>query len=141
MRIVGLVLILALNAVAMGDLTVFIDIPSLIIVLGFPIGALIFARAGIPSMFGAAFDADASRVQLEAAARGWAQARTYAVVSGLIGTVIGFVIILKNLDDLSAVGPGAALGILTVLYGLILGYGICLPMQARLEDRAREAAA
>ena len=138
MRIVGLVILFALLALAMGDLTSFIDIPSLILVPGFTIGALIFARAGIPNMFSAAFAAEATSDQLQAAARGWGQARTYFVASGFIGTMIGFVIILKNLDDIGAIGPGLALAIITVFYGLVLGYGICLPMQSRLEDRARE---
>ena len=138
MRIIGLVILLALLAVAMGDLTMFIDIPSALIVLGFTIGALIFARAGIPNMFGAAFDAGATAEQLQAAARGWTQARTYSVASGIIGTMVGFVIVLKNLDDIGAIGPGLAIAIITVFYGLVLGYGICLPMQSRLEDRARE---
>jgi len=138
MRIVGLVILLALLALAMGDLTLFVDIPSLIFVPGFTIGALIFARAGIPNMFGAAFAAEATCDQLKAAARGWGQARTYSVASGFIGTLMGFVIIGQNFDDIGALGPGLALGIMTVFYGLVLGYGICLPMQSRLEDRARE---
>lgn len=139
MRIIGLVILLALLAVAMGDLTVFIDIPSALITLGFTIGALIFARAGIPNMFGAAFAAEATGEQLQAAARGWDQARRYAVASGYIGALIGAVIMLKNPDDIGAIGPGAAITILTILYGLVLGYGICLPMQSRLEDRTRES--
>ena len=137
MRIIGLVLLLALLALAMGDLTVFIDIPSLLIDLGFTIGALIFARAGIFTMFSAAFAASATGEQLQAAARGWDQARRYALAAGFVGTLIGGVIMLKNIDEPSAIGPGLAIAILTMLYGLVLGYGVCLPMQSRLEDRAR----
>jgi hypothetical protein len=140
MRIIGLVLLITITLIAMGDPRLFVDIPSFILVLGFPIAALLFAGAGIGNMFGASFSADATREQLERAARDWGQACTYAVVSGVIGTFIGGIIILANLDDIGAIGPGAALGILTILHGLILGYGVCLPMQKRLEDRAREAA-
>ena len=140
MRIIGLVLLIAIVIIAMGDPSLFVDIPSFIIVLGFPIGALIFAGASIPNMFSASFSAEATREQLERAARDWGQACTYAVASGVIGTFIGGIILLANLDDIGAIGPGAALGILTILHGLILGYGVCTPMQKRLEDRAREAA-
>jgi len=100
MRIIGLIITLGLIAVGMGDLTAFIDIASALIVFGLTIGGLIFAKAGIPNMFSASFAADASRENLQAAARGWAQAKSYANASGVIGTMIGWVIMLKNLDDL-----------------------------------------
>lgn len=139
MRIIGLVILIVFLAIAMGDLTPFFDIPSVLIIFGFTIGALIFSGTGIPNMFSASFSADARRENLKAAARGWGQAKKYAVASGVIGTMIGWVIMLKNLDDMAAVGPGMAIAILTILYGLVLGYGICLPMQMRLEDRAAQA--
>ena len=139
MRVIGLVLLLAFLAIAAGDLLPFFDIPSVLIIFGFTIGALIFAGVGIPNMFSASFSADATRENLQTAARGWAQAKSYAVASGIIGTMMGWIIMLKNLDDMAAVGPGMAISILTILYGLVLGYGICLPMQMRLEDRAAQA--
>jgi flagellar motor component MotA len=139
MRVIGLIITLTLIAVGMGDLTAFIDIPSALIVFGLTIGGLIFAKAGIPNMFSASFAADATRENLQAAARGWAQAKSYANASGVIGTMIGWVIMLKNLDDIGAIGPGMAIAILTILYGLVVAYGICLPMQMRLEDRAAQA--
>jgi flagellar motor component MotA len=139
MRIIGLLIVVVLMGLAMGnEVSIFIDIPSALIVLGFTLGALIFARAGIPNMFAASFSAEATKEQLQAAARGWAQARTYLVASGFIGVLIGGVIMLKNMDDPAAIGPGAAIAIITIFYGLLLAYGLCLPMQARLEDRARE---
>jgi flagellar motor component MotA len=139
MRIIGLVITLAMLALAMGDLAVFIDTASALIVFGITIGGLIFAKAGILNMFSASFAADASRENLQAAARGWAQAKIYANASGVIGTMTGFVIMLQNIDDMAAIGSGLAIAILTILYGLILAYGICLPMQMRLEDRAAQA--
>ena len=143
MRIIGLAIALGLIIVAAGDVSAFVDIPSALIVVGLPLGCLIFSRAGIANMFGASFAADATREGLESAAGGWAQAKTYFIGAGFIGTLIGFAIMGKNIDvksvdDISGIGPGFALAVLTMLYGLIAAYGICLPMQKRLEDRARE---
>ena len=55
---------------------------------------------------------------------------------GAIGTIIGLVIMLKNMDDPAAIGPGMAIAILTILYGFILAFAIALPVRSRLEDRA-----
>ena len=35
--------------------------------------------------------------------------------------------------------PGLAISVLTIFYGLVLAYGLCLPMQMRLEDRTAQA--
>ena len=138
MRIIGLVITLALILLAMGDVTTFIDIPSALFVIGLTVGGLIFSGAGIPNMFSASFSVDATNEELLAAARAWAQARSYLLASGFLDTLIGAVIMLKNMDDPAAIGPEVALALLTVLYGLVLCYGVCLPQQSRLEDRARD---
>lgn len=53
-----------------------------------------------------------------------------------MGTVVGAVIIGENFDDISTLGPGIAICILTLLYGLVVGYGFCLPCQYYVESRA-----
>ena len=135
MRIIGLIITFVLIVVAMGDVSAFIDVPSLLIVVGGTLGMLIFGRSGIPNMISAAFSGDATNEELTAAAKGWRMARSYTLVSGVIGTFIGGVIMLKNMDDPAALGPGTALAILTILYSLLLSYGVYLPLQSRLEDR------
>ena len=44
-----------------------------------------------------------------------------AIASGLLGTVIGLVQMLQNLDDPSTIGPAMAVALLTLLYGVLLG--------------------
>ncbi len=39
---------------------------------------------------------------------------------GMIGTLIGLVIMLKNMDDPAAIGPGMAIALLTTMYGAIV---------------------
>ncbi|GHS89280.1 motility protein A [Campylobacterota bacterium] len=47
---------------------------------------------------------------------------------GMIGTLIGLVAMLLNMDDPSAIGPAMAVAIITTLYGAIVGNAIAAPM-------------
>ena len=38
----------------------------------------------------------------------------------------------------SSLLPGLAIAVLAILYGVIVGLGICLPLAVRLENRAGE---
>lgn len=51
---------------------------------------------------------------------------------GMIGTLIGLVIMLKNMDDPSAIGPGMAVAILTTLYGALIAQVFCVPVISKL---------
>lgn len=57
---------------------------------------------------------------------------------GMIGTLIGLVIMLQNLEDRSAVGPGLALALITTLYGAIMCYLIFMPFSIKLDLRTAE---
>jgi len=63
----------------------------------------------------------------------YSRMKTYAQATGWIGVLIGLVIMLRNMDDPAAIGPGMAIGLLTALYGTIIAYLICLPIQTKLE--------
>lgn len=52
---------------------------------------------------------------------------------GMIGTLIGLVIMLKNMDDPSQIGPGMAVAILTTLYGALIAQIFCVPIVAKLQ--------
>jgi len=53
---------------------------------------------------------------------------------GLIGTLIGLALLLRNLDDptIAAVGPGLGVAVLTTLYGALLSNVVVLPIAAKL---------
>lgn len=57
---------------------------------------------------------------------------------GMIGTLIGLVALLKNLDDPSAIGPSMAVAILTTLYGSLLANFVCNPIAKKLEIKSAE---
>lgn len=52
---------------------------------------------------------------------------------GLIGTLIGLVIMLKNMDDPAAIGPGMAIALLTTMYGAICANIIFKPLANKLK--------
>ena len=56
---------------------------------------------------------------------------------GMIGTLIGLVQMLQNLDDPSSIGPAMAVALLTTLYGALIANVVCSPLATKLEDRTR----
>ena len=61
-----------------------------------------------------------------------------APAMGMIGTLIGLVAMLANMDDPKAIGPAMAVALLTTLYGAFLANVICLPIVAKLKLRMEE---
>ena len=51
---------------------------------------------------------------------------------GMVGTLIGLVAMLANLDDPKSVGPGMAVALLTTLYGALIAQIIALPIADKL---------
>lgn len=54
---------------------------------------------------------------------------------GMIGTIVGLVQMLGNMDDPSAIGPAMAVALLTTLYGAVLANLICLPIADKLSAK------
>ena len=57
---------------------------------------------------------------------------------GMIGTLIGLVQMLQNLDDPKSIGPAMAVALLTTFYGAILANCLFLPMARKLEERSQD---
>lgn len=57
---------------------------------------------------------------------------------GMIGTLIGLVQMLANMDDPKQIGPAMAVALLTTLYGAILATMVALPIADKLAVRSRE---
>ena len=62
----------------------------------------------------------------------------YAPAFGMIGTLIGLVIMLQNMDDPAAIGPGMAVALLTTLYGSLIANLVALPIADKLALRSEE---
>lgn len=52
---------------------------------------------------------------------------------GMIGTLVGLVHMLYNMDDVTTLGPAMAVALVTTLYGSILANWICLPVANKLK--------
>ena len=62
----------------------------------------------------------------------------YGPAFGMIGTLVGLVIMLQNMDDPSKIGPGMAVALLTTLYGAMVSNAIAGPVSDRLSRRSAE---
>lgn len=51
---------------------------------------------------------------------------------GMIGTLIGLVNMLNNLEDASTIGPAMAVALLTTLYGSLIANWLCNPVASKL---------
>lgn len=56
----------------------------------------------------------------------------YAPAFGMIGTLMGLIIMLGNMDDPSSIGAGMAVALITTLYGAIFSNLFCLPFAEKL---------
>jgi chemotaxis protein MotA len=54
---------------------------------------------------------------------------------GMLGTVIGLIAMLKNLEDKASIGPNMALALVTTLYGSMMANMILLPILAKLRGQ------
>ncbi len=63
-----------------------------------------------------------------------------APAMGMIGTLIGLVQMLSNMDDPKSIGPAMAVALLTTLYGAMMATMVFLPMADKLNLRMTEEA-
>lgn len=61
-----------------------------------------------------------------------------APAMGMIGTLIGLVAMLSNMENPKAIGPAMAIALLTTLYGTLLANAVFLPIADKLRLRAEE---
>lgn len=61
-----------------------------------------------------------------------------APAMGMIGTLIGLVAMLSNMDDPKSIGPAMAVALLTTLYGAIFANMIAIPIAGKLTLRSEE---
>ena len=59
---------------------------------------------------------------------------------GMIGTLVGLVAMLANMDDPKSIGPAMAVALLTTLYGAIMATCLAIPVSDKLTLRRTEEA-
>nr|WP_319493872.1 MotA/TolQ/ExbB proton channel family protein [uncultured Desulfobacter sp.] len=78
---------------------------------------------------------DLTKKDLETGADVFSSMASYAPAFGMIGTLIGLVQMLANLDDPSSIGPSMAVAMITTFYGAILANLFFTPMSNKLKGR------
>jgi len=68
----------------------------------------------------------------------FAQLGDVAPAMGMIGTLIGLVAMLANMDDPKSIGPAMAVALLTTLYGAMMANMFCLPVADKCALRSDE---
>ena len=142
-RIVGFVAIVTLIVMGIyngGQLSQFVDIGAILIVVGTMVGGFLMSagpRTG--ASLGAAFSKVASKDRLQVGLRAYRTARLCALAGGFFAAGAGVLIMLANLNDPGSIGPGIALTLLGLFCAVFLGYFILRPLQAGIERRLVEA--
>ena len=62
----------------------------------------------------------------------------FAPSFGMIGTLIGLIAMLGNLQDVNALGPGMAVALITTMYGSMMANMLCSPISKKLAARSAE---
>ncbi len=65
----------------------------------------------------------------------WQDVASMGPAWGMIGTLVGLVNMLQNMDDPSAIGPAMSVALLTTLYGSLLANWIAIPVSKKLANK------
>ena len=57
---------------------------------------------------------------------------------GMIGTLVGLVLMLGNMSDVSSIGPNMAVALITTFYGSVLSNVLCLPIVEKLKTFSKK---
>ena len=125
--------VLVVGMLLSGGIAKLLAPPSLFTVVIPTIGTLLI---GFRGSFLSSFDAIWGEVDsqaLDSAIAFWRALKRYAIGYGCL--MIGLVAMLASLDDIGSIGPNVAVCLISILYGLLLGYLIAEPMMCSLETK------
>lgn len=63
---------------------------------------------------------------------------TFAPAMGLVGTLIGLVQMLKQMNNPSVIGPAMAVALITTFYGVVLANLVFLPIAGKLKTKSAQ---
>ena len=133
----ALVFGMSANLTNFDTLKLFLDGASFAVVFVLTVGTLLMGFQGsFISSVTSIWKRDIDDQTLDRSIQFWKAAKRYAIAYGFIGTVMGMVLILNAMGD----DPGRqilplSIAVLTVYYGLILGYLVFDPIACLLEAR------
>jgi flagellar motor component MotA len=132
---VALIAVFCLAIAQAMDVFSLLDLPSVFIVVG---GALTLLLIAFPlsdwgEAIGFVFSGkkELPKVKSLKLSRIYAVAGEFFIYSGVVGTFIGFVLMLMTMDDPSTIGPKLAVALITMYYGITL-YLLTLLLQRKV---------
>lgn len=148
MYLIGMLVFLVLTSLLMtisAPPLVFIDFPSLLVILGVTVPILL--ASGVLQDLGRGFRLMAVRenpfslFELKRVRQACHLTLRVLPLAGVLGTLVGLVGLLTQLDDPTKIGPAIAMSLLTFLYAVVLLF-VILPIRAKtniLIDTMEEA--
>lgn len=138
----GFILILSTTGAACllgSKLSIFIDIPSFIIVSGIVVGLVLTSfnknqmilslKILSTPFFKNAWDNDKEKAFLVVKS-----IRTYVYVAGTVGTLIPLIQAFAHMTDISSFGPSVAISLLAIFYSLLIDVLFLLPSERILTE-------
>jgi len=140
--VLSIILFLALFCGAIitagGNILVFLNLPSFIMVAGTAFVLLLgsFSLKEMGNSFSAAFQKSSpNRQEMETALAFFTVMAKHLLIAGFLGTMVGAITMLSLLGEVDSVSFGAALSLTTFLYALILIALVALPFRAGIEKK------
>ena len=101
-------------------------------------GILLIVDGTDPELVRAIMETELSSVEgrHKAKIKFWQDVASMGPAWGMIGTLIGLVNMLKDLNDPSSIGPSMAVALLTTLYGSMLANWIATPTATKMETNS-----
>jgi flagellar motor component MotA len=141
MLILGIAMLFGTVITAGGRVQLYLNLPSFVMVAGLTLillrGSFSFREMGASFRAGFA-DGGGDDSDIRKGIEFFEAMQRYLLISGLLGTLVGAMAMLQNLETAEKVGFGAALAIMTLLYGLVLIVLVALPFKYGLRKRAKE---
>lgn len=139
MRVIGfvaIVVIILLGVYNGGDLGPFLDAGAMLVVLAGLVGGVLMSGgpetwAGISC----AFSGEAAPERLQTGKQVYHSARRAVQAAAIFLVAAGVIAVLTNADDVGAIGPGLALVLLGLFWGIFVAYFVLLPLEAGIERR------
>jgi len=116
-----------------GGVGMYLDLPSVAVVIVIPIPLLlsVFSGADIRTAFSAVYRNDPSDAELRTAVLVFRTWERLILLGGLFGVISGAIAIFSNISgNTEMIGKGLALALLSPLYAMILTMALTIPFHA-----------
>ena len=139
MRVLGFIIVLVIIVMGIyngGDLGSFIDTAAILVILAALIGGLLMSGGGkTGAAIGCALSGETSAERLQTGRKILAAARKTVQAAAFILVGVGTIAVLKEGGEVAAIGPGLALALLGLFWGMFVAYFILMPLEAGIERR------